>query len=512
MNTIKSLILGSTAGLLAMGGAQAADLPMKAKAVEYVKICSLYGAGFYYIPGTDTCLKIGGAVRINTALNGTSSNVSFFQGGASGSQAFGADWYTTRSRFNLNLDSRTATEYGVLRTYMDIKADFSRGTSGLAGGTVAEVDYAFIQFAGFTIGKSVSMFDPQWILSKPTINSGLNAGSNDATGISQFAYTASFGNGVSATISLEDAQPYRSAGLVNTSVAFIAPGQTALPGLSAAGAYGTPNFTGNQITGDHVPDVVGNIRLDQAWGSAFVSAAAHEIHGNYYTPSTADSGRPSAAYGFAVSGGFEIKNLPTGAGDSFKLEATYAKGAAKYVWGGTIDTAGAGRFFRASGNGLGSNLAFGYVLDGVYTGTSSANGTGIAQSTAWDVSAYYEHYWNAKWRSSLYGNYSTISYGGGGSAALIAALSAGGSTAGVTGTLNATGGDMKFSTYQVGSKTSWQPVKDLTFSADFLYTRLDQNLTGTYTSTTAVNGGAGKVFNLADQNVYSMFLEATRSF
>ena len=51
MKLVKSLLLGSAAGLIAVGGAQAADLPVKAKAVEYVKICSLYGAGFYYMPG-----------------------------------------------------------------------------------------------------------------------------------------------------------------------------------------------------------------------------------------------------------------------------------------------------------------------------------------------------------------------------------------------------------------------------------------------------------------------------
>ena len=60
MKMVKSLILGSAAGLVAMSGAQAADLPVKAKAVEYVRICSLYGAGFLYIPGTDTCIKLGG--------------------------------------------------------------------------------------------------------------------------------------------------------------------------------------------------------------------------------------------------------------------------------------------------------------------------------------------------------------------------------------------------------------------------------------------------------------------
>jgi porin-like protein len=60
MKLVKSLLLGSAAGLVAVGGAQAADLPVKAKAVEYVKICSLYGPGFYFIPGTDTCSKLGG--------------------------------------------------------------------------------------------------------------------------------------------------------------------------------------------------------------------------------------------------------------------------------------------------------------------------------------------------------------------------------------------------------------------------------------------------------------------
>ena len=63
MKMVKSLLLGSAAGLVAVSGAQAADLPVKAKPVEYVKVCSLYGAGFYYIPGTDICMKIGGYVR-----------------------------------------------------------------------------------------------------------------------------------------------------------------------------------------------------------------------------------------------------------------------------------------------------------------------------------------------------------------------------------------------------------------------------------------------------------------
>ncbi len=101
--------------------------------------------------------------------------------------------------------------------------DFSQNRESIAGGFV-EVDYAFIQFAGFTFGKAVSQFDPQWALAKPWISSGFMAGSNDTTGIPQIAYTASFGNGVSGTISLENASPYRNQGLWNTNTFIVGPG------------------------------------------------------------------------------------------------------------------------------------------------------------------------------------------------------------------------------------------------------------------------------------------------
>jgi hypothetical protein len=63
MKSLRYALLGATAGVLTAVNAQAADLPVKAKPVEYVKICGLYGAGFFYIPGTDACLKVGGCLR-----------------------------------------------------------------------------------------------------------------------------------------------------------------------------------------------------------------------------------------------------------------------------------------------------------------------------------------------------------------------------------------------------------------------------------------------------------------
>ena len=65
MGFVKGILLGSGAALLTVAGAQAADLPTrKAAPVEYVRVCDAYGAGFFFIPGTDTCLRIGGYVRI----------------------------------------------------------------------------------------------------------------------------------------------------------------------------------------------------------------------------------------------------------------------------------------------------------------------------------------------------------------------------------------------------------------------------------------------------------------
>src|SRR5690348_17572513 len=109
MKMMKSLILGSAAGLLAVGGAQAADLPIKAKAVEYVRVCSLYGAGFYYIPGTDTCIKLGGYVRADFLGNAGSDFGGQFSGSSAAHNRL-TNYYMMRSREDFNVDTRTATE------------------------------------------------------------------------------------------------------------------------------------------------------------------------------------------------------------------------------------------------------------------------------------------------------------------------------------------------------------------------------------------------------------------
>src|SRR6266568_3941730 len=130
MITARTLILGSAAGLMALSGAQAADLPVKAKAVEYVRICSLYGAGFFYIPGTDTCIKLGGYLRVDTTFNGGAHGAPAWNSDL-GQQNRYRDYFVSRSRIALTVDTRTATEYGVVRTFG--QGDFQFNNFG--GGT-----------------------------------------------------------------------------------------------------------------------------------------------------------------------------------------------------------------------------------------------------------------------------------------------------------------------------------------------------------------------------------------
>jgi len=117
---LKSLIIGSAAATVLATGAQAADAVVYAdpEPMEYVRICDVYGAGFFYIPGTETCLKIGGYVRFETRA-GISSNIPGFQSG-----------YTTYARFALQPDVRSETEWGTLRAFADVWVDYLAGTGG----------------------------------------------------------------------------------------------------------------------------------------------------------------------------------------------------------------------------------------------------------------------------------------------------------------------------------------------------------------------------------------------
>jgi hypothetical protein len=524
---VKSLLLGSAAGLVAVAGAQAADLPVKAKPVEYVKVCSLYGAGFWYVPGTDTCLKIGSFVRVQTSWNTDSSDTPI---GAGGGQAGGRETRTDTSNFGfrvrsgVSVDLRTQTEYGTLRSYMDIGAQWSTGASNTAGNNSANatslvsgalnggadtlwVDRGFIQFAGFTAGRIRSYFDINSFAPYGYSNTRFS-GDTGALGIYGLAYTAQFGNGVTATISFEDnGQASGGRGHLVTNLGFQ---QVAAAGAVAATGEWSLGNTSFDNKGQQAPDVVGALRIDQAWGYAQVSAALHDASGGYYgTSNVQGNGHPSDKYGFAVTGGFTLNDILGFKGDQFGMQAAYSQGAAGYVTRATT----AWVMYNA-----GNNAGMGWVTDGVYD-----TGSAVELTTVWGINGFVQHLWSPKWRTSVYGGYVEIDYNGSATAMINAHLPAGMgcAPAGGAAPLNGafTGGQgagtnscsPSFSWWQVGSRTQWNPHPDLDIGVDVLWTHLNTAYKGS--ATLPANGArpAG-VYAIDDQDILSVMFRIQRNF
>jgi hypothetical protein len=511
MNMIKSLVLGSAAGLVAMSGAQAADLPVKAKAVEYVKICSLYGAGFYYIPGTDTCIKLGGYLRVDTTFNGSSTQNAPAWSGDSGQGNRYRNYFITRSRNAFTIDTRTATEYGVVRTFGQADFQFDMLSPGgqnpnslatnlgnntnllnQAGAGYVAVEYVFLQFAGFTFGKSSSAYATPWNGYPGNNNSFLLGGHDTVTGVNNIQYTAQFGNGVSATIGLDDPTVFHRAGL----------GYSTGANTSVLGALP------NAYAGVHAPTIVGNIRVDQAWGLFQLSASAHEVAGSYNVltaaglPTAASelSGHPDSKWGWSVMGALQIKNLPTGPGDDIKIDATYARGHTKQV----ISTSGGSPSFAmfGSGNAFGAyqSVGFGYTSDGVYV-----PGGDIQLTESYGIRGAFNHNWDPYWSTSLFGSATWVNYNGTASAILCAGY------AGVPVAGSGFSCNPDFSTTQVGLVTRWTPVKNLTFSAEVMWFHLDQKYTGAATLA-ATAPKPTTVYQFKDQDTVALNIRAQRNF
>jgi hypothetical protein len=507
MKMVKSLILGSAAGLVAMSGAQAADLPVKAKAVEYVRICSLYGAGFYYIPGTDTCIKLSGYLRADVVF-GTNSVYTGNTSGVGGAHNRLSNYFTTRGREDLSIDTRTATEYGVVRTFWD--ATFTWTSGGYAGSGVTAYDgnnpagtgsgqvaggalgvyHAFIQFAGFTFGRTISQFSAPWVNYPGNNFDGLVGGGGTVTGVDQLTYTANFGNGVSAIVSLQDPVAYYQAGVNNL-------------GFPGAFGYGTSDYRGAVA-----PDIVGVLKADQAWGLVQLSVAAHDNNVAYYTGVGEPSGHPDDKWGFAVQGALQIKNIPTGAGDDIKVQGVYTDGATRYNIQDLAGSAGAAVNYSGTGNPLAYNsLGIGFAPDTVFAVGGSQQ---LVQT--WGMRGAFNHNWDPYWSSSLYGAWASVHYNDTSKVLMCGVGGVGGTVRTALGA-GLTNCNPDYNIAFLGVITRWTPVKNLTFSADFTWTHLDQNYAGLTAAGT--NLGIAKpvaLYELRDQSTYQMLARVQRNW
>jgi hypothetical protein len=535
MKTLKGLLLGSGAGLIAVTAGQAADLPVKAKPVEYVKICSLYGSGFYYMPGTDLCIKVGGWVRAEAAW-GANGNLGWgpFNGNVNNRNTNNE---TFRARGYITADVRNQTEYGTVRGYISI--GLSTNDAGLqVANLVDSANRAYVQWAGMTAGLAQSQYDFYNTLKYQYRADYLPASDTGDFGWWVWAYTAQFGGGFSGTISTEarrttqiiDANalpgpagtlPLAGGGTIipggypcAATVSFPAAG-TAVGGCGSlfpgAGAYG----------GMQTGDFVANLRVEQAWGAAQIMGAAHMVNASYYSAANAlqsapsgtgagGVGHPGDKWGWAAGAGILINTPFISQHDSFMAQANYTQGALRYLfqypntnWG-KVET---------------GKEAFGILSDCVYAGVVAVgNNTSCMLTSAWGINAAYEHYWTPAWHTSLYGAYTAVSYGKGTGSANSNLCSASGFGNTLAGTLAVAGAgcNMDWQTWGIGSRTQWDVTKTFYLGVEVLYQNLHSAQTGTGSVVSPAGFASvafgGATVNEANASNWTVTVRAHRDF
>ena len=160
--TIKTLLMASAAALVSATAAGAADAVVyEPEPVEYVKVCDAYGAGFFYIPGTETCLKIDGYVRVQLGFTNEDlvSDVPNLHGFATGH-------YNPIARARLNFDARSDTEWGTLRSYIRFQSEWKNSGVSVDANTVA--DQAYLELGGLRMGYTESAWSKSMKGKAPT--------------------------------------------------------------------------------------------------------------------------------------------------------------------------------------------------------------------------------------------------------------------------------------------------------------------------------------------------------
>lgn len=221
--TLKSLLLGSAAAMIAASGAHAADaiIAPEPESVEYVRVCDAYGAGYFYIPGTETCLRISGYVRYD-AVAGDDAYSGIELGG----------WYKS-ARFALRTHTASETELGTLKTFTETRFNYqtlASGYDGDYGGLIndpTELRMAYITLGGFKVGIDESTFHTFTGYLGDVINDDVVAAGSYRTSV--ISYTFKADNGFSAVLAVED----------------------------GGDEFGID---------DYVPHVVGGLKFEQAWG------------------------------------------------------------------------------------------------------------------------------------------------------------------------------------------------------------------------------------------------------
>ena len=208
---LKCFLLSSVTALVAPTYARAATSLAEPEPAEYARVCDAYGAGFFYIPGSETCLKIGGYLRFDAHTGGDSYGFK------------DRDSYFVRSRADLTFDMRNETEFGTLRSFIELRYNYDNGENARA----VQLNNAYVELGGFRVGASDSRFGSWTGYLGKFVDDDVIQDAHDVT--NQVSYTFAVGDGFSAFIGAEQG------------------GQ------------------GFEVEG-YMPHIVGGVKFEDAWG------------------------------------------------------------------------------------------------------------------------------------------------------------------------------------------------------------------------------------------------------
>ena len=293
---LKSLLIGA-AGLFAVTGAQAADLPPAPEPVDYVRVCDAFGSGFFYIPGTDSCLRLRG--RLRTEIRYRHQNSSDPVGLQARGGLRSASPFFMRARGYWGWDHRTNTDIGLVRAFF---RGFLTKNTGQGGGSAFNLDYAFIQIGALTLGFTDMVIEPVY-QGYTLAHSFSMAGYAEESVIIQYVH--SFGNGFSIGALIFD----ETSGSFGTTLQVTGTGANGQPAI----AYG----------GNRIPAVGGSITYDGDIGTFRLAGIVRGIR-----PAAATSPDHDIGWGIGFSGDIGV---PIGSGTKIGFNAQYADGAIAWL-------------------------------------------------------------------------------------------------------------------------------------------------------------------------------------
>ena len=319
---IKSLLLGSAAAVVAVTGARAADAVVVAEPepVEYVRVCDAYGQGFFYIPGTETCLKVSGHVRYDAQV---------------GDDVYtGIDretWYK-RTRAVVRFDARSETELGTLRSFIETRFEFIDGDS-----EGASIPHAYIELGSFRVGATDSQFTTWTGFAGDIINDDVISYGPFET--NQISYTFAGGNGFSATIGAEQG-------------------------------------SGSLVIDDYMPHIVAGLKYEQSWGAIAAVAGYDALDEEFAGKVRLDVKFTDTVSAFIMSGYQSDADEPNYYGSWIGDYAVWAGVAAKVSEQATIN----GQVAYEDGGTFAAALNVAYELVPGFTITPEVNYTSFDES------------------------------------------------------------------------------------------------------------------------------------